>query len=60
MEVSTVQAESSLRIVSEAERSAEIAEQERIRDIQMEQQAQVEMRARSPEQSAGRIIDQIV
>jgi hypothetical protein len=60
MEVSTVQAESSLRIVSEAERSAEIAEQERIREMQMEQQAQVEMRARSPEQSAGQIIDQIV
>lgn len=42
------------------ERTREIAEQERLRQIELEQQAQVEMRARSPEQSAGQFVDQVV
>lgn len=60
METATVNSAASSRSPSMAERAAEIAEQERLRQIAMEQQAEVELRARSPEQSAGQIIEQIV
>lgn len=42
------------------ERTREIAEQERLRRIEQEQREQVEMRARSPEQSAGQFVDHVV
>lgn len=57
MEVSNAHNESSRMNTSAAQRSAEIAKLERIRDMERELQAQVELRARSPEQSAGQIVD---
>lgn len=60
METATVNSAASSSLPTTADRAAEIAEQERLRQIAMEQQAEVELRARSPEQSAGQIIEQIV
>ncbi len=60
METASVHSVASSSQPSMAERAAEVAEQERLRQIEMERQADVELRARSPEQSAGQIIEQIV
>lgn len=65
MEINAMQIPSAASASNAADRAREIAEQEqieqkRIRQMELEQQAQVEMHARSPEQSAGRVIDQIV
>lgn len=42
------------------ERSREIADQERLRKQQQEQQDKAEAAARSPEQAAGRVINDMV
>lgn len=60
MEINAMQTPSAVSAPNAADRAREIAEHERIRQMELEQQAQVEMHARSPEQSAGRVIDQIV
>lgn len=60
METESIHGGASSRLPSMAEQAAEAAERERLRKIEMEQQAEVELRARSPEQSAGQVIDQIV
>ncbi|HDQ41347.1 MAG TPA: hypothetical protein ENN39_10010 [Desulfonatronum sp.] len=60
MEINAIQVPSDMNVPDVTERTREITEQERIRQLELEQQAQVEMRARSPEQSAGRFVDQVV
>lgn len=60
MEINALQTPSRVDFPDRAEQAREIAEQERIRRMELEQQAQAEMRARSPEQSVGRFVDEVV
>ncbi len=61
MDVAAAQANlSSALIVSDTDRAREIAEQERFRQLEMQQQTDAVTASRAPEQAAGQIVDEIV
>ncbi|SDB51246.1 hypothetical protein SAMN05660653_02523 [Desulfonatronum thiosulfatophilum] len=61
MDVSTAQADlSSVLAVRADEGTRQIAEQERLRNIEMRQQDDVVTASRSPEQATGQFVDEVV
>jgi hypothetical protein len=60
METSAINGSSRAEEASMLERTREIAEQERLRKQQEEQQAKAEAASRAPEQAAGRVVNDMV